>query len=156
MSNILPHSNTFLIQKDFDFIKNTFYTGITTANAKVNLFKKEFQNYVQKEYIELYSSGTSALYELLLALNIKKNDEVLLPSYICESVKKAIMKCEAIPIFYDNEKGSWISSYSQILKKVNKNIKTKNMYLNGNFFIKPAEFLYFIKNIIDKKKKKML
>ena len=134
MSNILPHSNTFLIQKDFDFIKDTFYTGITTANTKVNLFKKEFQNYVQKEYIELYSSGTSALYELLLALNIKKNDEVLLPSYICESVKKAIMKCEAIPIFYDNEKGSWISSYSQILKKINKNIKA--IIVNHTFGIR--------------------
>ncbi|WP_417326355.1 DegT/DnrJ/EryC1/StrS family aminotransferase [Halarcobacter sp.] len=123
MDKLIPHSHTSLIQKDFNFIKDTFFSGITTANDKVDLFKKEFQNYIQKEYIELYSSGTSALYEILLALNIKKNDQVLLPSYICESIKKAVLKCGAIPILYDNEKDSWISSYSQISKKVNKNIK---------------------------------
>lgn len=134
MVRLIPHSHTLLTQKDFNSIKNTFLTGIITAHNNVNLFKKEFQNYVQKEYIELYSSGAGALYELFLGLNIQKNDHVLLPSYICESVKKAILKCGAIPIFYDNEKKSWISSYDEISKKVEKT--TKAIIINYTFGIR--------------------
>lgn len=134
MNKIISHSNTTLTQKDLDSINNTFLSGITTANNKVNLFKKQFQNYAHKGYIELYSSGASALYELLLGLNIQKDDEILLPSYICDSVEKAILKCGANSLFYDNEKDSWISSYKEISKKVTK--KTKAIIVNHTFGIR--------------------
>jgi perosamine synthetase len=109
-------------------------SGITAAQSKVNLFEKKFKKYTQKENVELYSSGSSALYELLLGLNIQPNDRVLLPSYICSSVEKAILKCHAIPIYYDNEQESWISSFEQISKKVTKN--TKAIIVNHTFGIR--------------------
>lgn len=134
MSLIIPHSNTTLTKKDFDVVKSSLKSGITTAHNKVELFKKEFQNYVEKEYIELYSSGSCALYELFLGLDIQKNDEILIPSYICDSVKRGILKCGAVPIYYDNEQNSWIGSYAEISKKVTKN--TKVIVLNHTFGIR--------------------
>ena len=98
------------------------------------MFKEKFKSYVQKENIELYSSGANALYELLLGLNIQPNDTILLPSYICSSVEKTILKCHAIPVYYDNEKESWISSFKQISKKVTKN--TKVIIMNHTFGIR--------------------
>jgi dTDP-4-amino-4,6-dideoxygalactose transaminase len=141
MVKVTPHSRPTLCSKDFEMIKDTYSTGIITSSNKVESFKKKYQGYVQKEYIELYSSGASALYELFLGLNIQKNDEILLPSYMCNSVRKVILKCGAKPIYYDNKKDSWISTHAEILKKVAKN--TKVIIINHTFGIR-----YDLKEIV--------
>ena len=134
INNLIPHSDTTLTNTDFVSIKNTYLSGVTAAHDKAQLFKQEFTRYVEKEHMELYSSGTNALYELLLGLDIKPNDRILLPSYICGSVAQAILKCRATPIYYDNEKISWISSFEQISKKVTKS--TKAIIVNHTFGIR--------------------
>ena len=130
----IPHSRSTLSDENFDFIKETYLSGIITSNSKVDFFKTKFRRYINKEYIELYSSASQALYDLLLTMDIKEDDEILIPSYICNSVKKSILKVGAKPIFYDNEKKSWISSSKEIQTRITKN--TKVIIINHTFGIR--------------------
>jgi len=130
---MIPHSKPTLTDRDFHCVDMTLKSNMISSGKKVQEFEREFKRYIQKEYIQLYSSGTQALYSLFLALNIKLNDEIVMPSYICHSVKEAILKIGAIPIYYDNEKDSWISSYKQIFKAVTN--KTKAIIVNHTFGI---------------------
>jgi dTDP-4-amino-4,6-dideoxygalactose transaminase len=111
------------VKKNLEAIIETFNTNIIASNGVSKKFAEKFSNFIEKDYAFLYSSGTMALYDLLLNLDIKKGDDVLIPAYICSSVKYAIIKTGANVVFYDNEEKSWISSYEKIKNSVTKNIK---------------------------------
>ena len=131
---MIPHSKPTLLEHDIQNIVKVFSTNIISSNSISKDFKDKLSKFLKKEYIFLYSSGTTALYELLLSLEIQQGDDVLIPSYICSSVKKAILKIGANPIYYDNEKNSWISSYKEIKKYLTLN--TKLIILNHTFGIR--------------------
>ena len=127
----IPHSQPTLISKDLDGLKTIFKSRFISSGAKVEEFKKSFKKYLKKEYIELYSSGSQALYRLLLALNVNTGDDVLIPSYICDSVKRAVLNSGANLVFYDNKINSWISSSEEIMSVVTS--KTKAIIVNHTF-----------------------
>ncbi len=49
----------------------------------------------------LVDSGTSALFLALKSLNLKSDDEVIIPSFVCKSVANAVLANGAIPVFAD-------------------------------------------------------
>jgi len=128
---LIAHSKPSLSNDEFNALKTIYFSNMISSGKEVEKFKKSLSNYLQKEYIEFFSSGTEALYNILLALEIKKNDEVLIPAYICESVKQAVLKIGAKPTFYDNKINSWISSYEEISRFVTKH--TKAIIVNHTF-----------------------
>lgn len=71
-----------------------------TTGTKVNLFEKAFRKYIGISSVAT-SSGTSALHLVLNALNVSKNDEVILPSYTCIAVALPVMYQQAKPILAD-------------------------------------------------------
>ncbi len=130
---MIQHSKTTLSKNDFNAVNSVMKCGMLTAGKIVDEFQNNFKEYVQKEYIQMYSSGSQGLFELLFALNIKTGDEVLIPSYICSSVNNVILKVGGTPVYYDNKKGSWTSSYNEIAKSINLN--TKLIIINHTFGI---------------------
>ena len=72
-----------------------------------------------------------AFYKILIALNIKKGDEILIPNFICNSILGPINQLNAIPIPYDNTKDNWLSNIEMILKLVSK--KTRIVLINHTF-----------------------
>ncbi len=131
---MIPHSKPTLGYEEFRAIKKVFYSGMIAAGEEVMKFKKKFSNYIGKEYVEFFSSGTNAFYNILVALDVREKDEILIPAYICNSVEKAILKANAKPVYYDNAPNSWISSYDEIKKKITKN--TKAILINHTFGIR--------------------
>lgn len=131
---MIPHSRPTIFKKDIEPINGVIESNIIASSDISKNFRSKFGEFSGKEYVFLYSSGTHALYELLLSLEIEKGSDVLIPSYICPSVKKAIEKVGSNPVFYDNKKNCWISSYKQIKKSVTPN--TKLIILNHTFGIR--------------------
>lgn len=64
-------------------------------------FEEDFARYIGLEGGVATNSGTSALHLALRALNVKKGDEVILPSYTCISLLQAIHYVQATPVFAD-------------------------------------------------------
>lgn len=115
---IIPHSKTTLDQRDRQAVIDTLASGHITAGVITQKFQEKVAEYLGKEYVQLCSSGTMALYTILSALEVKPEDEVLLPTYVCPSVYHAVKRSGAQPVLYDNDKQSWLSSFEKISNKV--------------------------------------
>jgi len=63
--------------------------------------EEEFKRYLGVKYAISFNSGRSGLMAILDSLDIKKDDEVLLQSFTCNSAVNPILKRKAKPIFVD-------------------------------------------------------
>ena len=115
---IIPHSKTTLDQRDRQAVMDTLANGRITAGVITRNFQEKVGEYLGKEYVRLCSSGTMALYTILSALEVKPEDEVLLPTYVCPSVYHAVKRSGAQPVLYDNDRQSWLSSFEKISTRV--------------------------------------
>ena len=141
----IAHSKTTISKSDRDSVISTINSGSTTKGSNNKLFEIKLRNFLQIENISLSSSGTMAFYKILLAMGITKNDEILMPDYMCNTLIGPIINLKAKAILYDNEKNSWLSNIDIILKKITK--KTKIIVINHTFG--------FVFEDIDKLKKKI-
>ena len=77
-------------------LKNT-----TQMGKSVFKFEKKMANYLKIKNVVGLSSGSSALYLALKALNIKKGDEVITTPFTWIITVNAILEAGAKPIFVD-------------------------------------------------------
>lgn len=65
------------------------------------LLEKEYAAFTGSKYGISCNSGTSALHLGLLALGIKKGDEIIIPDFTMAACGFAVSYCNAIPVFVD-------------------------------------------------------
>lgn len=111
-SNVLKCLNENWISSKGEFVKKF-----------ENSFKKKF-NY---KFATVTTNGTTALHLALMALNIKKGDEVIVPNLTYVAPVNAIKYVGAKPILIDVSKESWLMEIEKIKNKINK--KTKAILL---------------------------
>ena len=68
---------------------------------KYKQFEQEFSKYVKSKYAVSCNSGTSALHLALLAFNVKKGDEVIVPDFTMSACAFAVSYTGAKPVFVD-------------------------------------------------------
>ena len=117
--------NTPLINKsDSKFVEKSINSGwISSEGPNVKLFEKKMAKYLNRNYGCAVSSGTAALEIAIKALNLKKNDEVLMPSFTIISNANAIIKNYLKPILIDVDIYTWNIIIDDIEKKISKRTK---------------------------------
>tara|TARA_B100000575_G_C23118330_1_gene646787 strand:+ start:223 stop:1401 length:1179 start_codon:yes stop_codon:yes gene_type:complete len=91
-----------LRNQNFNFIKKKIEKGwISYAGPDVTNFENKLKNITKSKYVLATSSGTSALHLALKALNVNKNDEILLNTLTFIATANAIRYCDANPHFLD-------------------------------------------------------
>jgi len=132
--------------------KNSFYTFVSghayLDKKKINTIKKNAISDDKKivlQYEELFSSiigkGSSisfasarmGFYSLMIALNIKQNDEIIVLGATCSVIINAIMRIGAIPIYSDIDPETFGSDL-ECIKKVRTH-KTKIILAQHSFGI---------------------
>lgn len=96
-------------------------------------FEKNVTSFVKAKYAIAVNSGTAALQAALYALDVKKGDEVLLPSFTFVATANAIVSTGAKPIFVDILKENYTIDPDDLEKKITK--KTRAIipvHLYGN------------------------
>ena len=117
----------FFFKKDIDYILKKF-KNILMGNGKLSmgkytrLFEKSFANYNKSKYCLVTSSGTSSLEIILKAMNIKNNDEVIVPSHTFIATASAVMNVGAKPIFCDIDE-NFLLDFSKLDRLINKKTK---------------------------------
>ncbi len=86
-----------------DCVDSTF---VSSKGDYVKKFEKLLVKYTNVKNVILVNSGTSALHIALHAMNIKVEDEVILPSMTFVATANAIKYCNATPHFVDSEEGT--------------------------------------------------
>lgn len=115
-------------------LKNGALTSSANQGGKhVQSFEKSAASFVKSKYAIAVNSGTAALQAALYALDIKKGDEVLLPSFTFVATANAIVSTGAKPVFVDILKNNYTIDPDNLEKKITR--KTRAIipvHLYGN------------------------
>ena len=114
IKNIKNFDSTFLKE-----VKSGMYIG----GKNVSNYENNLKKFLNIKYIVSLNSGTDALILSLVALGIKKGDEVILPSFTYFATAEAVMQVGAKPVFADIEEGSFCISAETIKKLITKKTK---------------------------------
>ena len=89
----------------------------------LNKLSDAFSKYVSKKYSIPLSNGTSAIHLALIALGIKKNDEVIVPDFTWTASAAPVVYIGAKPVFCDVDKRNMCLRVEDIKRCVTKKTK---------------------------------
>ncbi len=102
------------------YLKNN---GWITENKLSKKFEKIFSKIIGCKYSVLHPNGTLTIASILLSLNLKKGDEVIVPNYTMVATANAVILSGGKPIFCDISPDNLCLDPKDLIKKVNKKTK---------------------------------
>ena len=124
---MVPISKPSIDKLDFKFLKQALKSKILTDGFFQQKTEKVIRKYIKSKFIALTHSCTAALEISAILINLKKDDEVIMPSYGFVSIANAVLLRGAKPIFVEINPYDLNISYEDIKKKTTK--KTKAIYV---------------------------
>jgi perosamine synthetase len=94
--------------------------GWISMGKEVSLMEKEASKILKNKNVLLFNNGTSCLHAVLLALGIKKDDEVIVPSLSYISSSNAVLYVGGKPVFCDSDVRTFNTNFFHIEKKITK------------------------------------
>jgi perosamine synthetase len=138
----IHHSKPTFSKKDPGLFRSIFESSQIASAKIVGGFEKRFSSYIGCKGAVATNSGTSALHLALLALDIKKGDEVILPSYVCVSILDAVNYTGARPVLVDVDYNTFNISLEDARRKLTK--KTKAV-ITPHMFGLPCDISGFLR-----------
>jgi perosamine synthetase len=139
---------------DIEAVTKVMESGNIASGKKVLDFEHDFSDYINVNNSIAVNNGTTALHASLLALGIKKGDEVIVPDLTFVATASAIMMCGAKPVFCDVDKKTYNISFNDLNEKIS--LKTRaviGVHLFGQPFdvqqlmeICEDEYIYLIED----------
>lgn len=112
------------IKKDIDqAIRKVINKTDFIMGEEVNKFETAFVHYLRVRYAVGVSSGTDAIHLALLAIGIKKGDEVILPAHTFTATAEPVVWLGAKPVFVDIEERFYTIDPMEVEKKVTNKTK---------------------------------
>lgn len=117
---MIPHSKPWITNEDRASVDKVLTSGMIARGRVVQEFERAITDYVGGIDTVTCGSGTAALMFALLALDIGRGDEVILPTYVCRSVVDAVQTVGAIPVLCDVGE-----NWNMTEETINKHISTR-------------------------------
>lgn len=125
------HSKPWITEEDKKAITNVMDSGFIGAGSITKKFEKEFAEWVGSSLSGVaVSSGTAAVYLALKTIDVKKGDEIILPTYVCHNVLEAVITAGATPMLCDVG-ANWVvepKNIDPLITKDTKAIIVPHMY----------------------------
>ena len=118
-----PAYEPWISNEDKKIVNKTLNQSMLTLGPQLEKFESDFCKYSNSKYAIAVSSCTAALHLSLMALGIKKDDEVIVPDLTFVADANAILACNAKPIITDINKENFFMSISNIKKNITKKTK---------------------------------
>lgn len=122
MMEFIPVNEPIIGDQEKELVLSCLNTGwISSEGSFVEEFESKFSYKCARKYGIAVSSGTAALDIAIQALNISKDDEIIMPSFTIISCIHQIVRIGAIPVFVDSDLRTW----NMDISKVEDNITSK-------------------------------
>ena len=121
----IEHDDIALINQLLNSRNDIDYSG------KVVELEKAFSNYIGVEHTYAFFKGRQALSAIIKALELKKNDEIIVPGYTCIVVANSIINIGLKPVYCDIELDTYgpeLESIKQLVTANTKAIITHHLY----------------------------
>ena len=120
----LPLYKIYSDDEDVTLITKIIKRGTKWAiGPEIEEFENEIKNYVGTDYCITLNSGTSALHALFLAYGIRKDDEVIIPSFSFISTANSVLFVDAKPKFTDIEENTFGLDPMMVTKNISSKTK---------------------------------
>ena len=121
---IIPVSSPVITDSDAKYVYKVTKSGwVSSSGKEISLFEKKLSKLVNRKYACAVSSGTAALEIAVKSLGLKKNDEIIMPSFTIISNAISIIKNHAKPVLVDSDMSNWNINIENIKKKITKKTK---------------------------------
>lgn len=98
-------------------------SGYLSQGPKVAEFEQRIAEYVRTKYALATNSGTSALFLALAALNLKPDDEVLVPDFTFPATANVVVQLGAIPVLVDVDPVTFNIKITDLTSKITSNTR---------------------------------
>jgi len=129
-------------KEDITAMLSVIKSGNLVQGEFVNIFEENVKKYLRVKNALLVSSGTAALHLALLGLNLKRGDEVIVPSFTFPATTNVIEVVQAKTVLVDINLSDFCMNVSQIEDKITE--KTKAIIVVHEFG-QPAEMDKIVK-----------
>ncbi len=133
---IIPYGRQYIDIEDIRIVTKSLKQDLITTGRYVKKFESKFSKFFKVKYAVSCNSGTSALHLALMAINIKKNDAIIMPAinFIAVYNMARLMNAKIFLADVDSLTGQMTPKTLLECIKVNKLKKIKaivTMYLGG-------------------------
>ena len=97
--------------------------GWMTEHSQNKVFEEQFKKLTKSKYSISFPNGTLTLLGILLSINVKKNDEIIVPTYTMVGTPNAVLLSGAKVVFCDISKDNLCMCPESLEKKINKRTK---------------------------------
>ena len=120
----IPLFTPFINYKEKKYVLDCLKTNWISSKGKyIEKFEKSFCKYIKSKYAITVNNGTAALHLALLALGIKKGDEVIVPSFTYIAPVNVIKYVDANVKFIDSDLSNGQIKESDIVNKISSKTK---------------------------------
>lgn len=98
-------------------------SGWLIRGKQTQLFEEEFAKFSGAKYGVATNGCTMALYLTMKQMNLKKEDEVIVPSLTWSATAAAVIHAGATPVFADVDQVTWCLDPEDVKKKITKKTK---------------------------------
>jgi len=121
----IPMYKIYTDDEDVNLVTKIIRRGSSWAlGPEIEEFENSIKNYVGADYCLALNSGTSALHASLLAYNIGKNDEIIVPSFSFIATANSVLFVDAKPKFADIEEDTFGLDPQSILENITPKTKS--------------------------------
>ena len=124
---MIPLSVPNLKGNEKKYLKKCISTEfVSSVGEYVNIFEKNISKFTKAKYAVACSSGTTALHLALRAINVEKDDEVIVPSMSFIATVNPVRYLNASPVFMDCD-----NFYNLDIYKFKQFIEKNTFFKNG-------------------------
>ena len=115
---IIPISHPETGDEEWQALKEPLLTGWLTAGPKVHEFEKAFAERHQVKHAVAVTSATTAMHLALIALDVKKGDEIIVPAFTWVSTANVVLYQGADIVFCDIDPKTFNIDPKKLKKKI--------------------------------------
>lgn len=110
-------------KEEVDAVTRVLEKGWLTMGEETLKFEEEFASYVKAKHSISVNSCTSGLFLALKFLDIKSDDEVIVPSFTFAASANVVVHCGGKPVFVDIVPENFTLDPKDVLRKISKKTK---------------------------------
>jgi perosamine synthetase len=124
LRKFIPVNKPLITKADANRVYTVIKDGwISSEGSNVKKFEKNFSNFIGHKYSVAVSSGTAALEIAIKSLNLKKNDEVIIPNFTIISNALAVIKLGLKIKLIDCDLKNWNMNFQKVVSAITSNTK---------------------------------
>src|SRR3989344_6153458 len=121
---MIPVCQPWLPGREAEYVSNAIKTNwISSAGEYIETFEKEFAKFCDAKYAVACSSGLAALHLACAALDLKRGDEVIVPTFTMAACVNAVLFTGATTVLVDSDAETYCIDIAKIEEKITSRTK---------------------------------